>query len=98
MKSPFKERRGKGGPKPKLTIENILIMTLTYYRDYPTFFSLDNMFRINESNTYRWVTWTESILSIAFDGIVDIRLLDKVSEQLVNVTECTIQMPQNYNV
>ena len=73
-------------------------MTLTCYRDYPTFFSLGNMFRIDESNAYRWVTWTKTILSIAFDGIVDIRLLDEASEQLVDVMECTIQRPKNYDV
>ena len=80
LEPPFKERQRKGGPKPKLAIEDILLMTLTYYRDYPTFFSLGNTFRIDESNAYRWVTWTEAILSIAFDGIVDIRLLDEASE------------------
>ena len=79
LEQPFKERRSKGGPKPKLALEDILLMTLTYYRDYPTFFSLGNMFGIDESNAYRWVIWTESILSIAFDGIVDIQLLDETS-------------------
>ena len=98
LEQPFKERRSKGGPNPKLALEDILLMTLTYYRDYPTFFSLGNMFGIDESNAYRWVIWTESILSIAFDGIVDIQLLDETSEQLVDVTECTIQRPKNYDM
>ena len=98
LEQPFKKRRSKGGPKPKLALEDILLMTLTYYRDYPTFFSLGNMFGIDKSNAYRWVIWTESILSTAFDGIVDIQLLDETSEQLVDVTECTIQRPKNYDM
>ena len=98
LEEPFKGRQSKGGPKPKLAIEDILLMTLTYYRDYPTFFSLGNMFGIDESNAYRWVIWTESILSQAFDGIVDIQLLDETCEQLVDVTECTIQRPKDYDL
>ncbi len=91
----FKEKQSKGGPKPKLCIEDILVMTLTYYRDYPTFFSLGNMFGLDESNAHRWVNWTELILFIAFEGIIDIQLLDEFSEQLVDVTECAIQRPKD---
>ena len=53
LEQPFKERRSKGGPKSKLALEDILLMTLTYYRDYPTFFSLGYMFGIDKSNAYR---------------------------------------------
>lgn len=91
----FKEKQSKGGPKPKLCLEDILLMMLTYYRDYPTFFSLGNMFGLDESNAYRWVNWTELILSVSFEGVIDIQLLDEKSEQLVDVTECTIQRPKN---
>ncbi len=94
----FKEKGSKGGPKPKLKLEDILLMTLTYYRDYPTFFSLGNMFEIDESNAHRWIKWTENILSSAFKGVVDIRLLDTNSEQLVDVTECTIQRPKDNEI
>ena len=73
LEQPFKERQSKSGQKPNLALEDILLMTLTYYRYYPTFFSLGNIFEIDESNVYRWVIWTESILYIAFDGIVDIQ-------------------------
>lgn len=94
----FIAKGSKGGPKPKLKIEDILLMTLTYYRDYPTFFSLGNIFGIDEANAYRWVKWTEKILSTFFEGIVDIRLLDTNSEQLVDVTECTIQRPKDNKI
>ncbi len=91
----FKEKQSKGGPKPKLCLEDILLMMLTYYRDYPTFFSLGNMFGLDESNAFRWVIWTEQVLSIAFEGMINIQLLDECSEQLVDVTECTIQRPKD---
>lgn len=98
LEQPFKDKQSKGGPKPKLTIENILLMTLIYYRDYPTFFSLGNMFEIDESNAFRWVKWTERILFDIFNGVIDIKFLDEGSEQLVDVTECTIQRPKNNEI
>ena len=30
LEIPFKEKQSKGGPKPKLSIEDILLMTLIY--------------------------------------------------------------------
>lgn len=95
LEQPFKDKQSKGGPKPKLDLEDILLMMLIYYRDYPTFFSLGNMFDLNEANAYRWVKWTEKVLSEAFAGVVDICLLDENSEQLVDVTECSIQRPKD---
>ena len=41
------EKHKKGGRKPKLSVENILLMYLKFYRDYNTFFRLDNMFGID---------------------------------------------------
>ena len=49
------EKHKRGGRKPKLSVENILVMYLKYYRDYNTFFSLGNAFGINETNVYRWI-------------------------------------------
>ena len=43
----------KGGRKPELCVEDLLLMTLKYYRDYPTFFSLGLSFGINKSNAFR---------------------------------------------
>lgn len=94
----YKFKGIKGGPKPKLKIEDILLMTLTYYRDYPTFFSLGNIFGIDDSNAYRWVRWTENTLGSIFQGTIDINQLDTDGEQLVDVTECTIQRPKDTNI
>jgi len=98
LETPFKEKQSKGGPKPKLDLEDILLMTLTYYRDYPTFFSLGNIFELDESNVYRWVKWTEKTLYKQLEGVIDISLLDETSEQLVDVTECSIQRPKDNDI
>jgi hypothetical protein len=37
LKSAETQRRSKGGPKPKLTIEDMLMATLEYWREYRTY-------------------------------------------------------------
>ena len=98
LRPSYEERRKLGGRKPNLNIEDTLLMTLTYYRDYPTFFKLGMMFNLDESNAYRWVKWCEAKLEEALSGVIDIRDLDENSEQLVDVTECTIQRPKVYDI
>ena len=38
LKIAFNEKHKKDCRKPKLAVEDILLMTLTYYRNYSTFF------------------------------------------------------------
>ena len=94
----FKSKGSKGGPKPKLSIEDILLMTLYFYRNYVTFFNLGIIYNLDESNAYRWVKWTEAVLLTEFEGAIDIKFLDENSDQLIDVTECTIQRPKNKQI
>lgn len=97
-----KEKHKKGGRKPKLSIENILVLFLTYYRDYNTFFSLATIFGIDSSNAFRWVKWCEIVLSNIFkfmiDDITNIEQLNKIHLHLVDVTECSIQRPKVHEI
>jgi len=52
----------KSGRPSKLCIENQILMTLSYLREYPTFFHRGIKWGINESNSYRIVIRTEKIL------------------------------------
>ena len=96
------EKHKKGGRKPKLSVENILLMYLKFYRDYNTFFSLANMFGIDEANVYRWVKWSEQIISSGFTGMINelitMSKIDVTHEHLVDVTECGIQRPKNQEI
>ena len=49
------EKNKKVGRKPKLLVENILLMYLKFYRNHNIFFSLANMFGTDEANIHRWV-------------------------------------------
>lgn len=42
----FESKESKGGPKPKLCIEDILLMTLYFYRNYVTFFNLGIIYKL----------------------------------------------------
>ena len=37
-------------------------MTLYFYRNYVTFFNLGIIYKLDESNAYRWARWTEAEL------------------------------------
>ncbi len=90
----LKEKHKKGGRKPSLCIEDILIMYLKYYRDYPTFYSLGFQFGIDESNAYRWIKWCEDNIKDTFKcmikEITDITNIDISHEHIVDVSECFI--------
>ena len=77
-------------------------MYLKYYRDYNYFFSLGNIFDINESNAYRWIKWCEEIILIAFiskiNEITNMTKINSVHEHLVGVAECSIQSSKNQEV
>jgi hypothetical protein len=52
----------KLGRPSKLCVEDQILMTLSYLREYPTFFHLGIKWGINESNAYRIVIRTEKVL------------------------------------
>ncbi len=52
----------KGGKANKLSLENHLLMTLSYWREYCTYFHLGKSFGISESNCYRNIKWIENTL------------------------------------
>ena len=52
----------KSGRPSKLCVEDQILMTLSYLREYPTFFHLGIKWGINESNAYRIVIRTEKVL------------------------------------
>lgn len=99
------ESHKSGGRSPSLCVEDLLLMALKYYREYPTFSSLGFTFGINKSNVFRWINKIESMLNVIFENIINIEIkcadFNKkgkeitVNEKLIDVTECAIQRPKN---
>jgi hypothetical protein len=84
----------------KLSIENQILMTLSYLREYPTFFHLGIKWGINESNSYRIVIRTEKILIKS--GLFNLpgkKILNRIQNEeietvVVDVSEHEIERPQ----
>lgn len=53
---------GRRGPKPKLGLEDRLLMLLMYYREYRTFAHLGASFGVSEAQSWRIVTDLETRL------------------------------------
>lgn len=62
MLQPDLERTGKRGGQPKLSVEEQLLMTLEYWREYRTYFHIGKSWGIHESTVCRIVRTTEKLL------------------------------------
>lgn len=55
-------QKAQGGKPNKLSIEDRLLMTLEYLREYRTYFHISRSFGISESACYRNIRWVEDTL------------------------------------
>jgi hypothetical protein len=58
----IKNRKINSGRKKKLSLENSLLMTLEYIREYRTYFHVSQSYGVSESSTYKTVRWIEDTL------------------------------------
>jgi len=52
----------KGGPKPKLCLEDMLLAALEYLREYRTYAHVAASYGVSESSIYRIIKWVEDTL------------------------------------
>nr|WP_105628946.1 IS5 family transposase [Spiroplasma poulsonii] len=94
------EKFKKGGRTNKLSLENRLLMTLLYWREYQTYFHLGKSFDISEANCYRNIKWIEDILIKNSDfqqlagkkALINDYFNDKTI--IIDATETPIQRPK----
>ena len=71
------KRMSRGGKPPHLGIEDRVLMTLEYLREYRTYFHLGQSYGLSESACYRNCRWIEDVLikrgSCKTEGFVDFR-------------------------
>jgi hypothetical protein len=89
----------KSGRPNKLRIEDQILMTLQYWREYRTYFHMEGDWELDETNVLRNVRKVESILikSGMFNvgGKKQVDLLDAETETLViDVAEHEIERPK----
>lgn len=99
LKEADKYKKIKGGRKNKLSLENILLMTLEYIREYRTYFHISKSFGISESSVYKNIKWVEEVLikhpDFALPGRKALLKNDNEYEIiLIDATESPIERPK----
>jgi len=99
LKSAQRQKTLQGGRPSKLCIEDRLLMTLEYLREYRTYFHIGKQYGVSESNTYKIIRWIEDTLIksrvFSLPGRKALLKTDVTFEvALVDATETPIQRPQ----
>lgn len=94
-----KSLKAQGGKPNKLSIEDRLLMTLEYLREYRTYFHISRSFGISESACYRNICWVENILikdgKFSLPGKKALLKSDAEYEVvLIDATESPIERPK----
>ncbi|MDE5060895.1 MULTISPECIES: transposase family protein [Wolbachia] len=57
-----RRKKARSGRKSKLCVEDRLLMTLEYIREYRTYFHIGQSYGMSESNCFKIVKWVEDTL------------------------------------
>ena len=57
-----KKKKVRGGRKNKLSLEDRLLMSLEYIREYRTYFHVSQSYGVSESTAYDTIKWIEETL------------------------------------
>lgn len=94
----YLKKHAQGGRKPKLALEEQLIMTLKYLRQYVTQKELAYEFEIGEATVHDTIVWVENTLvkdeKLKLPGKKALLEDENIEIILVDVTECPIERPK----
>jgi hypothetical protein len=93
------ETKIKSGRPPKLSVQDQVLMTLEYWREYRTFFHLAKSWSLHESSVWRIIRRVEDILTkskaFTLPGKKKLQLADHEIEFIVvDVAETPIERPK----
>ena len=91
--------KAQGGKPNKLSVEDRLLMTLEYLREYRTYFHISRSYGISESACYRNIRWVEDTLikdgRFSLPGRKALLKSDVAYEVvLIDATETPIERPK----
>jgi hypothetical protein len=94
-----KAKKIRGGRKNKLSIEDMLLMSLEYMREYRTYFHISQSYGVSESSAYKAVKWIEDTLikhpDFALPGRKELLRSDiEYDVILIDATETPIERPK----
>lgn len=93
------KKKSQGGRKNKLCIEDQLLMTLEYIREYRTYFHTSQSYGVSESSAYKTIKWIEDTLikhpDFSLPGRKALLKSDMEYELvLIDATESPIERPK----
>ncbi|VJJ17075.1 IS1381, transposase OrfA [Streptococcus pneumoniae] len=93
LKTAYQLKHAKGGRKPKLSLEDLLMATLQYVREYRTYEQIAADFGIHESNLIRRSQWVEVTVQ---SGVTISRtpLSSEDTVMIIDATEVKINRPK----
>ena len=99
LRKGYAEKHRHRGRKPKLSIEDLLLATLEYLREYRTYAHIAASYGIAESNIYRGIKWVEDTLirdgTFSLPGRKALLKSDMEYEVvLIDATESPIERPK----
>ena len=99
LTKPEETKRKKGGRKSKISLEDMLLLTLEYFREYRTYFHIAQDFDVHETTVMRIVFWVENLLikdgRFSLPGKKALLAVDTEYEViLVDVAETPIERPK----
>jgi Helix-turn-helix of DDE superfamily endonuclease len=94
-----KEKKARGGRPNSLTIEDMILATLEYLREYRTYFHISQSYGLSESSAYKTIRWVEDVLikdkAFSLPGRKALLKTDNEFEiVLIDVTESPIERPK----
>ncbi len=94
----IKNRRAKSGRKKKLNLENCVLMTLEYLREYRTYFHIGQNYGVSESTAYKIIKWVEEILvqhpDFSLPGRKALEKNNNYEVVMIDATETPIERPK----
>lgn len=93
------QKKAKGGRKSKLCLEDRLLLTLEYLREYRAYFHIAQNYGISESNAYKICKWVEDTLvkdeRFALPGRKALQDSETAYEVvLIDATESPVERPK----
>src|SRR5438876_25728 len=104
LREAYTIKKARGGRPTKLSIEEMLLMTLEYLREYRTYFHISQSYGVSESSAYKTIRWVEDTLikckEFSLPGRKALLKSDMEYEiVLVDATESPIERPKkNRNI
>lgn len=103
LKPKWTNRRQGGGPIPKLSLRDQLVLTLSYWRNYGTYLETGSKFGVSETTSFNICRWVEESLKnekmLHLPGKKELFAGKEKYEVVVfDVTECPIERPKRRKI